>query len=267
MVFLKFNSYGCVSRKAFQILESWVKLSRLEYVLNVSVVLSFMAAYIGEHDGMRILCNALISVNFLKRKLHVMLLVCWTTDALSSVDSDCSNSNIFSGEGCAFGHYYMRPHETFHEASRRFFPCEVFRAPLYHVVPLDAIMGTCCVMDLATYCKVSCWSVFFERRQEMRLKMFWNSCSYCFLMLFFLFFSLLAVFCFLSSRNYFVLALGVCRVGQKALLLKTFTSANAEWTRQRICFQRSWDPVFRSTQTPTALITTKRGLNRNAHSR
>lgn len=53
----------------------------------------------------------------------------------------------------------MRPHETFHEANRRFFPCEVFRAPLYHVVPLDAIMGTCCVMDLATYCKVSTTSI------------------------------------------------------------------------------------------------------------
>jgi len=58
-----------------------------------------------------------------------------------------------SGEKCAFGHYYMRPHETFHEPSRRFFPCEVFRAPLYHVIPVDAIVGVCCVMDLSTYCK------------------------------------------------------------------------------------------------------------------
>ncbi|KAL3866572.1 hypothetical protein ACJMK2_043860 [Sinanodonta woodiana] len=57
------------------------------------------------------------------------------------------------GEKFAFGHLYVRPHETFHEPTRKFFPNEVFRTPLYELVPLEAIMGYCCVMDLLTYCK------------------------------------------------------------------------------------------------------------------
>ncbi|KAK3604677.1 hypothetical protein CHS0354_009289 [Potamilus streckersoni] len=58
-----------------------------------------------------------------------------------------------NGEKFAFGHLYVRPHETFHEPTRKFFPNEVFRTPLYELVPLEAIMGYCCVMDLLTYCK------------------------------------------------------------------------------------------------------------------
>jgi len=60
-----------------------------------------------------------------------------------------------SGERLAFGHYYLRPHETFHEPTRRFFNCELFRVPLYDLIPLDAVVGICCVMDLHTYCRVS----------------------------------------------------------------------------------------------------------------
>jgi len=60
-----------------------------------------------------------------------------------------------SGERLAFGHYYLRPHETFHEPTRRFFHCELFRVPLYDLIPLDAVVGICCVMDLHTYCRVS----------------------------------------------------------------------------------------------------------------
>ena len=56
-------------------------------------------------------------------------------------------------EKCAFGHRYFRPEETFHEPNRRFFPNEVFRMPLYEVIPLEHIIGTCCVMDLNTHCK------------------------------------------------------------------------------------------------------------------
>ena len=60
-----------------------------------------------------------------------------------------------SGERLAFGHYYLRPHETFHEPTRRFFHCELFRVPLYDLVPLDAVVGLCTIMDLQTYCRVS----------------------------------------------------------------------------------------------------------------
>ena len=31
----------------------------------------------------------------------------------------------YSGEKFAFGHMYVRPHETFHEPSRKFYPNEV----------------------------------------------------------------------------------------------------------------------------------------------
>ncbi|XP_066993147.2 histone-lysine N-methyltransferase ash1 [Anabrus simplex] len=57
------------------------------------------------------------------------------------------------GERFAFGHHYLRPHETYHEPSRKFFPNEVMRVPLYEVVPLDLIMGHCWVLDLNTFCK------------------------------------------------------------------------------------------------------------------
>lgn len=58
-----------------------------------------------------------------------------------------------NGEKFAFGHMYVRPHETFHEPSRKFYPNEVFRTPLYEVVPLESITGYCCVLDPLTYCK------------------------------------------------------------------------------------------------------------------
>lgn len=60
---------------------------------------------------------------------------------------------IHSSKRFAYGHYYLRPHETYHEPSRKFFPNEVFRVPLYENVPLTAVVGECCVMDLATFCK------------------------------------------------------------------------------------------------------------------
>ena len=57
------------------------------------------------------------------------------------------------GERFAFGYHYLRPNETFHEASRKFFRNEVFRIPIYEVLPLDTIWKQCWVMDLPTYCK------------------------------------------------------------------------------------------------------------------
>jgi histone-lysine N-methyltransferase ASH1L len=60
---------------------------------------------------------------------------------------------FFSQSKFAFGHNFYHPHETFHEPSRKFFPNEVFRMPLYEMIPLETIIGSCCVMDLNTYCK------------------------------------------------------------------------------------------------------------------
>ncbi|XP_068108690.1 histone-lysine N-methyltransferase ASH1L isoform X2 [Hyperolius riggenbachi] len=57
------------------------------------------------------------------------------------------------GERFAFGHHYFRPHETHHAPSRKFYHNELFRVPLYEIIPLEAVVGTCCVLDLYTYCK------------------------------------------------------------------------------------------------------------------
>ena len=40
-----------------------------------------------------------------------------------------------------------------HEPTRKFFPNELMRVPLYEVVPLDLIMGHCFVLDVNTFCK------------------------------------------------------------------------------------------------------------------
>ncbi|KAG8231796.1 hypothetical protein J437_LFUL012073 [Ladona fulva] len=58
-----------------------------------------------------------------------------------------------NGERFALGHHYLRPHETYHEPTRKFFPNEVMRVPLYEIVPLDLIMGHCWVLDPTTFCK------------------------------------------------------------------------------------------------------------------
>ena len=61
--------------------------------------------------------------------------------------------NEATGFKFAFGFHYLRPHETFHEPSRRFFDNEVFRVPLYEVLPLDTIWGECWVTDPAAFCR------------------------------------------------------------------------------------------------------------------
>jgi len=51
------------------------------------------------------------------------------------------------------GYNYLRPHETHHEPSRRFYPNEILRAPIHEVIALDVIHGHCWVVDTPTYCK------------------------------------------------------------------------------------------------------------------
>ncbi|XP_037934418.1 histone-lysine N-methyltransferase ash1 isoform X2 [Teleopsis dalmanni] len=57
------------------------------------------------------------------------------------------------GKRFIFGHHFLRPHETFHEPSRRFYPNEVVRVPLYEVVPIELVIGRCWVLDRTTFCK------------------------------------------------------------------------------------------------------------------
>ncbi|XP_044017299.1 variant-silencing SET domain-containing protein isoform X2 [Aphidius gifuensis] len=57
------------------------------------------------------------------------------------------------GEKFVFGHHYLRPHETYHEPTRKFYTNEVVCAPLYEAVPCDLIAERCWVLDPHTYCK------------------------------------------------------------------------------------------------------------------
>lgn len=58
-----------------------------------------------------------------------------------------------NGKRFAYGHHYLRPHETYHEPTRKFYPNEVVRVPLYEEVPIEMIMGRCWVLDPTTFCK------------------------------------------------------------------------------------------------------------------
>ncbi|CAH1155038.1 unnamed protein product [Phaedon cochleariae] len=58
-----------------------------------------------------------------------------------------------TGRRLAYGHHYLRPHETFHEPTRKFFPNEVMRVPLYEAVPVELVISPCWVLDVNTFCK------------------------------------------------------------------------------------------------------------------
>lgn len=58
-----------------------------------------------------------------------------------------------NGKRFVFGHHYLRPHETYHEPTRKFYQNEVVRVPLYEVVPIELVMAKCWVLDTNTYCK------------------------------------------------------------------------------------------------------------------
>lgn len=54
----------------------------------------------------------------------------------------------------ASGFYYIRPNETFHEPTRKFFPNEVFRFPTSNdPVPASCFVRPCFVFDIKTYTK------------------------------------------------------------------------------------------------------------------
>lgn len=83
-----------------------------------------------------------------------------TYETIGQVDfSDCDIFRIEqlwkdeSGRRFAYGHHYLRPHETYHEPSRKFYQNEVMRVPLYEEVPIEMIMGRCWVLDPITFCK------------------------------------------------------------------------------------------------------------------
>ncbi len=80
-----------------------------------------------------------------------------SADVVSTTDMDILRIERLwmneNGERFAFGHHYLRPHETYHEPSRKFYHNEVFRVPIYEVLPLDTIWRQCWVLDVPTFCK------------------------------------------------------------------------------------------------------------------
>lgn len=57
------------------------------------------------------------------------------------------------GKKYAYGHHCLRPRETFHEPTRKFYSNEVLSSPLAGSAQIDAIKGICYVLDITTYCK------------------------------------------------------------------------------------------------------------------
>jgi len=57
------------------------------------------------------------------------------------------------GDRIVMGYNYLRPHETHHEPSRRFYPNEILKAPIHEIINIEMIDGRCWVVDTNTYCK------------------------------------------------------------------------------------------------------------------
>lgn len=57
------------------------------------------------------------------------------------------------GNRFAYGHHYLRPDETYHEPTRKFYENELVQWPNYEVLPVDLIMGRCWVLDSNTFRK------------------------------------------------------------------------------------------------------------------
>lgn len=58
-----------------------------------------------------------------------------------------------NGKQYVWGHHFLRPHETFHEPSRKFYVNEVLHVPIYEAIPIWAVAGRCWVLDPTTFCK------------------------------------------------------------------------------------------------------------------
>ncbi|GAV08813.1 hypothetical protein RvY_18452 [Ramazzottius varieornatus] len=56
-----------------------------------------------------------------------------------------------TGNKKLYGNHYLRPHETYHEASRSFYENELLRSPIFETVALEAVLGRCCIMDPILY--------------------------------------------------------------------------------------------------------------------
>ncbi|XP_002121834.2 uncharacterized protein LOC778906 [Ciona intestinalis] len=57
-----------------------------------------------------------------------------------------------NGDKFAYGHHFLRPHDTRHNEGRIFYNNELIATPFHEIVPLEAVVSICCLMDFETYC-------------------------------------------------------------------------------------------------------------------
>lgn len=57
------------------------------------------------------------------------------------------------GKKFVSGYHFLRPSETYHEPTRKFFNNEVLCSPIGGCAQLEAVKGICYVLDLSSYCK------------------------------------------------------------------------------------------------------------------
>ncbi|GFG36133.1 hypothetical protein Cfor_02751 [Coptotermes formosanus] len=59
--------------------------------------------------------------------------------------------NNQEGQQMMYGNYYYRPNETYHVTTRRFLEKEVFKSDVHVAIPLDQVLGLCCVLSVKDY--------------------------------------------------------------------------------------------------------------------
>ena len=57
------------------------------------------------------------------------------------------------GKSFVVGHHYIRPHEVFHEPTRKFYNNELMRGTAFETIPIEMVIDTCWVLDTSTYFK------------------------------------------------------------------------------------------------------------------
>ena len=57
------------------------------------------------------------------------------------------------GKSFVVGHHYIRPHEVFHEPTRKFYNNELMRGTAFETIPIEMVIDTCWVLDVSTYFK------------------------------------------------------------------------------------------------------------------
>ncbi|PNF18061.1 Protein polybromo-1 [Cryptotermes secundus] len=55
------------------------------------------------------------------------------------------------GQQMMYGNYFYRPNETYHVTTRRFLEKEVFKSDVHVAIPLDQVLGLCCVLSVKDY--------------------------------------------------------------------------------------------------------------------